>query len=91
MKLNKDTHAEVQLAVLAKLKEMGVDVEHDDFAMVIMLVEPNGRGGQTLHLGAYHLADSEVLDVLEQAPECVRRTPNPTLIHTPTPTKPAVS
>lgn len=82
MKLNKDTHAEVQIAVLAKLKEMGVDVEHADFGMVIMLVESNGRGGQTLHLGAYHLADDEVIDILEQGPECVRRTPNPQLVQT---------
>jgi len=83
VKLNKDTHGDVQLAVLAKLKEMGVDVEHPDFGMVIMLIEPNGRGGQTMHLGAYHLADEEVIEVLEQGPECVRRTPNPQMVRTP--------
>lgn len=74
MKLSKEHHAAVQIALLAKLEELGVDTNHDDFAMVMMLIEPNGRGGQPLHLGAYHLHDDEVLDVLQQAPSCVRNT-----------------
>jgi len=71
VKISREHHAAVQISILQKLEELGVDTEHDDFAMLIILLEPNGRGGQTLHLGAYHMHDDEVRAVLEQAPSCV--------------------
>lgn len=70
-RIDKDVCRAVQEAVLAKLDELGVTTAHPAFGVVMLLVEPNPDGTQRLHLGAWHLADEEVLDILEQAPECV--------------------
>lgn len=72
--IDKDVHEAVQVAILDKLRELGVDVDGNDCAAaVLILIEPRPQG-EVLHLGSFNLSDEDVLQVLAEAPSCVVRT-----------------